>query len=149
MCVCGRERVLAYQKFPVVSCAYIARAGGADETRTDGRSAGDSYYIYVCIACALVWRIFPAIMRLCWRVLACRACAIVYMYIDIDIVCSACAVSACGVLVLSVRSACRSAVGFRLLSCLCRSCCVVRCYLLLYGVLVLQCAVIAFPCSVV
>lgn len=49
---------------------------------------------------------FPRdIMRLCWRVLACRACAIVYMYIDIDIICSACAVSACGVLVLSVRSA--------------------------------------------
>lgn len=29
-------------------------------------------------------------MRLCWRVLACRACAIVCMYINIDIVCSAC-----------------------------------------------------------
>ena len=34
---------------------------------------------------------FPRdIMRLCWRVLACRAFAIVCMYIDIDIVCSAC-----------------------------------------------------------
>lgn len=30
------------------------------------------------------------IMRLCWRVLACRAFAIVCMYIDIDIVYSAC-----------------------------------------------------------
>lgn len=34
---------------------------------------------------------FPRdIMRLCWRVLACRACVMVCMYIDIDIVCSAC-----------------------------------------------------------
>ena len=48
---------------------------------------------------------FPRdIMRLCWRVLACRACAMVCMYIDIDIVCSACG-SCFRFGLLSVRSA--------------------------------------------
>lgn len=72
------------------------------------------------------------IMRLCWRVLACRACAIVCMYIDIDIVCSACVRA---VLARAVGSVCGwSAVGlFPLVSC----CVCVRCYLLIYGVLVL------------
>lgn len=80
---------------------YIHLRGRArtDETQTDGRSAGDSYYIYVYIACALVWRIFPAIMRLCWRVLACRACAIVCIQIYrycVPLV--ACAVLVCAVI---------------------------------------------------
>lgn len=55
--------------------------------------------------------------------------ALLYVYKYIDIVCFACAVSACDVLVLvlSVRSA----------FLLCRAGCAVRCALLLYGVLVL------------
>ena len=55
---------------------------------------------------------FPRdIMRLCWRVLACRACAMVCIYIDIDIVCSACG----------------SCFQFGLLLVCFRSCCVVLC----------------------
>lgn len=69
---------------------------------------------------------FPRdIMRLCWRVLACRACAIVCMYIDIDIVCSA-----CGVLVLSARSVgsvCFPACVARVV--LCYVCAVICCYM--------------------
>lgn len=86
---------------------------------------------------------FRDIMRLCWRVLACHACAIVCMYIDIDIVCSACGLYCVGLWrSCAVGSVCcRSAFLLVLLV----SCAVVCCY----GLIVLQCAVIAFLCSVV
>lgn len=92
---------------------------------------------------------FPRdIMRLCWRVLACRAFAIVCMYIDIDIVCSACGSCCVGLWrSCAVGSVCcRSAFLLVLLG---RAVLCVRCCLLLYGVLVLQYAVIVFSCLVV
>ena len=53
---------------------------------------------------------FPRdITRLRWRVLACHACAIVCMYIDLDIVCFACVRAVLARVVGSV--CCRSAVG--------------------------------------
>ena len=89
-------RVLAHQKFPR-NIIYIHLRGRTrtDETRTRGRSADDRYYIYKYHYYRVRVRVSVAhfscdIMRLCWRVLACRACAMVCMYIDIDIVCSAC-----------------------------------------------------------
>lgn len=72
------------------------------------------------------------IMRLCWRVLACRACAMVCMYIDIDIVYSACVRA---VLARAVGSVCCWSAF--LLARSCRVVLCVRCSLLLYGVLVL------------
>ena len=104
-------RVLAHQNFPR-NIIYIHLRGRArtNETQTSGRNTGDSYYIYKYHYYRVrgsVAHVSRDIMRLCWRVLACRACAMVCMYIDIDIVCSAC--GSCYVSlwrsVLSARSA--------------------------------------------
>lgn len=140
MCARVCVRVLAHQKFPRNIIYIHLRGRGRGRTkrrRTDGARTIDIIYKYhyYCVRVRVSVAHFPRdIMRLCWRVPACRACYCMYVYRYIDTVSRLCYVglwrsyivgSVCwlGLLLVCFRS--------------CRVVPCVRCCLLLYGVLVL------------
>lgn len=146
MCV-WRARI-SVSKIPrSIICTYSA--GGRARTKRGRTERTRAIVLYICIYCVRVSVAhFPRdIMRSCCAWLACRARAIVcmqiYRYCGYGLRSCCCAVLSAVPCWCGLLSAVPLALAF---PCALVSCCSL---LLLYGVIVLQCAVIAFPCLVV
>lgn len=138
---CG-VRVLHDFEFPR-NIYYIYSRGRTSGRNADGRSACRAIVLYICImsACALTWRISPrynALVLVSRAGLSCSCyCIYVYRYYRLALVLLACSFTRSrsvpsGLLFRSCR------IGLR--------CCLL---LLLYGVIVPQCAIIVLMCLVV